>query len=156
MNKVDFLEKTLERQIGFVRASETRVSFTLPAMSLVLGIWLYGFKQAETDNVVAVLSGSLSLVGFIVLIYFVWLSMFPQTEGAKKSLIFFGSISNTSLEEYRELVLQQKEEDYMHDLIQQIHINSQIAMNKFSSVKSAMLFWYISLVPLTVFLVVSI
>lgn len=155
-DEIDFLEKNLDRQIGFVRASESRVSFMLPALSLTLGIWLFGFQNADTGNAFVVLLGTLSLVGFIVACYFVWASMYPNTQGPKTSQIFFGSISSRPLKEFSEEISQLDEAQYKADLISQIHVNAKIATSKFSSVKYAMIFWYVSLVPLTLFVVISI
>ena len=155
-DEIELLEKNLDRQIGFVRASESRVSFMLPALTLTLAIWLFGFKNADASNGLAVLLGFLSLTGFIVACYFVWASMYPNTQGPKTSQIFFGSISSRTREQYSEEISQLDEAQYKADLISQIHVNASIATSKFSSVKYAMIFWYVSLVPLTLFVVISI
>jgi len=64
-------------------------------------------------------------------IIFNCLGMFPHIRGPKKSLLFFCSIAGRSYREFQKQWLQQSNEDYLTDLLQQIHVNALIAEKKY-------------------------
>ncbi|CUH99614.1 Pycsar system effector family protein [Leisingera aquaemixtae] len=155
MNRLEFLEKNLERQIGFVRASETRVQFLLPSLSVAMAAWLAGFLKADFSSEITVLSGTLALIGFMISAFFTWQSLYPKIDGAQDSNIFFGGIASKTFENFKQSIENIDSEKYERDLTAQVHINANIALRKFKSVQKAMMFWYISLLPLLLFLILT-
>lgn len=154
-DRKDFLEKNLERQIGFVRASETRIRFLLPALSVTLAIWFAGFQKSDFSDTFTILTGVLSIIGFLLSYYFAWEAMFPDIDGPKNSLIFFGGIASRSKENFQNEIEEIDEETYLSDLSDQTYINAKIATRKFKATQKSMMFWYFSLIPLTIFLIMS-
>ncbi|MEO0772995.1 MAG: Pycsar system effector family protein [Pseudomonadota bacterium] len=154
-DRMGALEKSLERQIGFVRAAESRVAFLMSALTLSLGVWIAGFHAVEI-GVASVIIGCLALILLICSFYNLWLSLYPNMRGPKNSLIYFGGITDRPLEDFYTCMMDVSEEDYRADLVEQIYVNAEIAKKKFKQAKLAMFFWFGSLVPLTIFLVLSI
>ena len=149
------LEAVLDRQIGFVRASESRAGFLVSALSLSFTLWIASFSVSDFSQGFIVLIGTVALVGILIAYYFLWLALFPNTSGGGGSLIFFGGIANYTLPDYEELVTNKDEEKYRSDLISQIHINSMIAKVKYKNVQLSLAVWYATQIPLLVFLVFS-
>ena len=85
----EILEANLERQIGFVRASESRIRFLLTALSVSLAIWATGFRAASIIDATSIVSGTFALLGIAVSVYHVWSSLFPKVTENRRSLLSF-------------------------------------------------------------------
>lgn len=87
--------------------------------------------------------------------FFTWQSLYPKIDGAQDSNIFFGGIASKTFENFKQSIENIDSEKYERDLTAQVHINANIALRKFKSVQKAMMFWYISLLPLLLFLILT-
>ena len=104
------------------------------------------FSMTLTEMVV-------SFIGFLMLIvslYYSLRGLFPSVKASDNNsgLMFFGEISNCSLEKYKKLIASANEKEYQDELVEQIHTNSLIASVKFSSYKRSVLFFVTGLIIL--------
>ncbi len=147
MNKVDYLEKELARLIDWIKSADTRISFILPLSTVMLGTMAAlapTLNEWTKISAFAVFAASLLLVFSIV---FIALATFPRTKGPKKSMIFFGCINTMDLEQFRTSVSSLEEGEYINDLIDQCHINAQIAEEKFVWIKKSLASLFLSSLP---------
>lgn len=141
------LEDTLARQLGWIAAADAKTAFIFAVATAMLGLLAsaapdYG-KWTPIGVVLSVAATAL-LIGSLAS---VMLAVFPRTDGPKLSLIFFGGIATRHVDEYRADVLGLADETYEEDLIQQCHINAQIASVKYRWVKVASVFLALSVTP---------
>lgn len=145
--EIEALEKNLERQLGWVRASETRLSLVLPLATALFGSiavkigGLTGKDQFEIAvSVVALILITLSFLCAAAALY-------PRTTGPSNSVVFFGGICAGELEEFIEKSLTIQPENLKRDLATQIYINADIAAKKYGWMQKSMSFLMWSLIP---------
>ncbi len=95
---------------------------------------------------IAVLSAAF-IVPLAISFWYVWWGHFPNLHGGHGSLIYFGSISRMSQDEFRGACAERTLADMENDLLNQCWRNSQILDSKFSSLRRAYLAALIALVP---------
>ena len=135
---VTALENNLERQIGWVRASESRLSLVLPLSTVLFGVIAAKLDQIP-DGFTMVLGASwISLALVSLSIIFAAISTFPRTNGPSDSIVFFGSMARESYVAYLDKIENIDGESYRADLIRQIHRNSEIAANRYQWIKYSM------------------
>ena len=83
------------------------------------------------------------LLGF----WFIYRASYPQTKGPAKSLLFFGSIATNSFNEYCQAFSSQSSTQYLNDVLEQCHRNSEVLDRKFLNLKRAYRIILIALVP---------
>jgi hypothetical protein len=147
MNKVDYLEKELLRLLAWISASDTRVSFVLPLSTAMLGVLAVLAPCIDDWSVLSAISTSFSALFLVLSIGCLALATFPRTDGPKGSMIFFSGINDKELEQYRISVGALDEQGYIYDLINQCHINAQIAFKKYFWVKHSQQSLFISSAP---------
>ena len=91
--------------------------------------------------------GTIATMMLLSTIFALTAAVFPRTSGPKLSLIFFGSVSARDIDTFRSEIAQLDDEGYVEDLIQQCHVNAQIAAIKYGWVKRASVLLYVALVP---------
>lgn len=145
----EILEKNLDRVIGFVANCDSKVSYILSAIGIILTI-LFTVKPSNLTFIKSAFYGHsdklywflfLGLVGlafssfyFLKGIYHLSQALTARTEthsGNSNSMIFFGAISvqeggNAYLQN-----IENNEYSYREDLACQIYINSKICTEKF-------------------------
>lgn len=144
MDKYQFLNDNLDRQLLWIARADSRLKFivpmclamfgTLAAKSPELGCW--EVKQA-IPSFFAVLFLTLSLL-------FCFLATFPQTKGKKPSQIYFGGIIKTPLNDFPTKISETDEQDILTDLAFQCHINADIADKKFKWIQKAQFVLFIA------------
>ena len=147
MNKIDYLEKELSRLLEWIKSADTRISLILPLSTAMLGAIA---ALAPNESAWTVGSGiSVAFTTFFLLssIFSVAMASFPRTNGPKGSLIFFSGINSKELDQFRANVDSMSEDSYKNDLINQCHINAQIAETKFFWIKKSIMFLFASSIP---------
>lgn len=132
------LERDLERLLGWVRSAESRLALVLPLSTTMLGALCVLAPEASKWSVPGGIFTSIAgllLAGSIVCSA---LASFPRTSGPKGSLIFFGGIAETELEQYSKAVRKRTDEEYLIDLEAQCHRNAKIAQRKYYWVQWSM------------------
>lgn len=83
---------------------------------------------------------------FISLIY-VYKGQYPRTASSNKSLIYFGTIAEMKCSDFKDKFKNASNEEYLEDLLSQIHINAEILQKKFRSLKVALSMISLSVMP---------
>jgi hypothetical protein len=144
---IDLMEDALTRQQKTNSAADTKVSTLIginTTMLAVLAALITRVGQASPWMVFFVV---LSAGGLLTGILFLSLSSVPRTSRTTSSVIFFGSIASMSSEAFRDAMRGISPEDYLNDLLEQIHRTSEIATAKYRWIQRAQLAWYWSIVP---------
>ncbi len=152
MDKLDYLEKELSRLLAWIQAADSRASIILPIDTAMLGLMAALLPKyiCISNQMLAfpILAMLLLLFSITCLVF----SSFPRTDGPKNSIIFFNGIAKRNINEYESSVLNLTINEYESDLIQQCHINAEIADVKYQWVKRSMAglflatpFWIISI-----------
>lgn len=141
------LEKLLDRQLEWVRGAESRIQLIFPLGSALFAS--VAIKYSELEKAANAVQGAawFCLVFLAASIAFCTVSMFPRTSGPAQSLIFFGRIASLSADEYQQKLGSVSEADYRADLVLQVHVNAQIASQKYTWIGRSMAFLMISFVP---------
>lgn len=137
-------EASLSRMLEWVRASNTKVTPMLAISLAMLGVPASLVKEwtpiVAFPLVIASLGPAMCLV-------FCWRATFPQTKSVNKSLLFFGTVADMSLDDYRSQVRARNKTSYLEDLMYQTHRNAEIAQDKHSKLKWAMQSLFIGILP---------
>lgn len=135
--KTRVAEQSLARQLDWIKAVEAKVSVLVAISVATLGVLVTRIpEQPNTWWLV----GLFVLLGggcFVTSLVFCLLASFPRTKSPNLSLLFFGSISDHSSEEYTKRFASLTEDDYLDDLLKQVYRNAEIAGLKFCNVKLA-------------------
>lgn len=138
MDKVDLLEKELDRLLQWVRAAESRLALVLPLATAMLGALAVSIPDAFDWTVLSGIAASFSVFFLALSIVFSALATFPRTTGPKGSLIYFGGIDAVELDQFKKAVSSLTDDEYMNDLSVQCHRNAQIAAKKYMWVQRSM------------------
>lgn len=157
MESVTFLEKTLDRQLAWIRAADTRLSLILPLSTAMLAALAAIAPPVETWPVGAAIFASFSALFLSLSVLFCALSSFPRTDGPKGSMIYFAGIAAREVEQFRAAAKSFTDEEYVDDLVSQCHVNATIAESKYRWIKRGMASLLIATAPwmLTVYLLWS-
>lgn len=139
------LEKDLSRIIGFVNSCDSKSSIVMSGVlaitALIAGLngpSLADYFKNNLDSAGAILlllllivSIALIIIGLSFIISSLYARGKPDDRTYHDSLIYYGSISSLEYDEYKESVLSRTNEDYLEDLVSQVHINSVICSKKY-------------------------
>lgn len=140
--KIERAEKNLDRQLDWISRYDTRIAFIAGVSIAMLGALVatknISFLLCDINLELAVLLLATSLVA-------VFLSQYPLTRSPNSSLLFFGTISTLTSSEFTERFKKLSEDDYLDDVLNQVHANSKILNRKFFCLKAALLLIFIAL-----------
>ena len=151
--KIEIATQTLERNIGFVTNCDNKTSIVLAAFGVLLAIILTNEGLNEIFTIVKACIASKSFCSILYLLCFAGaifsmvLGMFnlgsvlvaktsEEAIGRKdeNSRIFFAGIrKNGNYNTYQQKFCAMSKEDFLHDLIEQIYINADIASIKYAT-----------------------
>lgn len=147
MNTIDYLEKELARLLDWIKTADTRISLILPLTTAMLGAiaalapifskWTWCIGISISISILLLASSLISIS----------IALFPRTNGPKNSMIFFGGIYSSTLEDFRSEVNDFDEGKYKDDLINQCFINAKIASIKFKWVRKSLIFLLLAALP---------
>ena len=151
-------EKNLERLLDWVSRLDSKFPIILGIDTAMLGVLATFAPPLCLWSQLMTYFTILSVIFLGSTLLFVYLGSYPQTKGPKKSLLYFGSIAKSSFSEYRQIFLNQNPENYLNDLLEQCHRNSEIIDLKFKRLKWAYRTLSIGVLPwaITVYLFNSI
>jgi len=158
MNKIDYLEKELSRLLGWIQVADSRMALVIPISTAMLGAIAALSPAVDLWTAKPAIACSFAVFFLVLSFIFSAFASFPRVEGPKGSVIFFGGIVAREIDQFRQSVNALDESSYQDDLINQCHINSQIAITKFTWVRRAMISLFLSFVPwaISVFLLYGI
>ena len=153
------LELALDRVHEWVRNADQKVSIFLAVQGILLTIVLSDSFSWVRDHWIELPNWSQLLLAaavvlFILSIYRSVSTLLPKMRNTSphKSMTFFVDIASMSLEEYSQVVQEDKDEDYRSDLVQQIHTSAVIARRKHVNVAQAISLFFLGVVVLISFL----
>ena len=147
MDSRETLERTLDRQLRWIAAADAKIPPVLAVTTAMLGV-LSGFAPKPGDwTWLLALFTATALLMLSASVVNLFLAGFPRTEGPKRSLVYFGGISERSESEFIDEVLTVQDETYLRDLASQCYRNAEIAGAKFGHVKSATKLMFGSFLP---------
>ncbi|MBH02758.1 MAG: hypothetical protein CMP08_01310 [Xanthomonadales bacterium] len=147
METIDFLEKNLARQLGWIQAADKRLSLVLPLSTAMLGGLAAVSPAACNWSILAAVFTSFAVVLLCLSVLFCAVSSFPRTVGPKGSLIYFGGIGARDVAQFQSEVVSLTDEKYIEDLARQCHANASIACSKYDWVKRGMASLFLATIP---------
>lgn len=143
--QIRIAELNLERFLEWTSRYDNKASIIVGITIAMLGT-LTTFAPAIDKwtkfTIIASASSVLLLSGALV---FAFIGNYPQTKSPNRTLLFFGAINKLTFNEYQSQFKKQNDEDYLNDLLEQCHRNSEILALKFFALK-----WVYRLLFLTV------
>lgn len=153
MNQSDLvrcLEGSLARQLAWISAAESKISFIFAVDTAMLGVLAaLAPKSTAGWTTSSAVWASLALVALALCLGQLALASFPRVGGPKGSLIFFGGIAQRDLSQFTEACRCMTDDSYVDDLCAQAHRNAEIADVKFGWIRRALLALYIAVLPWT-------
>lgn len=148
IDQVDFLEANLARQLGWIAAADSKVSFVFAIDTAMLGVLAAvspttGSAWGVAPAICAAFAVALGLATLLFLCF----ASFPRTKGPKSSLVYCGGIAQRDANQFRDAVARLSLESYATDLAAQCHRNAEIASRKFIWVQRALVSLYLSVLP---------
>lgn len=137
----------LERNLSWIVSADAKIAaITTINLAMLTVLATMYFSVGSKSTWVIIMSIAAFLLIFSSLI-FVWFVVVPRISGPEASNIFFGKIANVSTDEFCEKFLKLTSENFLADLMEQIHINSRIANKKHEFVRRAYFSTMLSLLP---------
>ncbi len=147
MERTQFLEVNLSRQLEWIRAADTRIALVLPLATTMLGVLAILSPKPTAWPFLAAIASSFAAFFLVMSLTFSAFAAFPRTKGPKGSLIYFDGIISRDVGQYANDVSEIDEATYFQDLASQVHVNAQIAGRKFFWVTRSMACLFISALP---------
>ena len=141
------LQYILDKQLGWIASADSRLSLILPLSTAMLGALAAYATNLGVWTLTAGIPAAFAIFFLCLSIIFCACASFPRTTGTKGSLMFFEGIVSRDLSQYSSAVKSAQKGDLQDDLIQQCHINAQIASRKFVWVKRGMASMLIAMLP---------
>lgn len=147
--QIQFAQWILERNLGWIAAAEVKAGFIVAIDSAMLGALATAFSGVEAyertawANVITCIAGAFLVIGVICTA----MAVLPRLSGPKSSNIFFGGICKKTALDFESEFIACHPEDLLKDCLAQIHRNGEIAIHKFSWVKSGMLWSFAAILP---------
>ncbi|KPK21461.1 MAG: hypothetical protein AMJ70_07030 [Dehalococcoidia bacterium SG8_51_3] len=140
-------EKNLDRIIEWVSRCDYKSSIILGIDTGMLGA-MAAFAMPFPDlSLFIIITAFITLLTLGTSLAFIITGIYPRTKDPGKSLLYFEAISNCSLDEYKQRFIEIATDEYVSDLLEQCHRNSEILSQKFHRLKLAFLFLIISVLP---------
>lgn len=135
--------QTIDLINSWINNVDTKTSFALAYVAVLMGFAFANgtstvFQEAKNTcpltcgiifKLILVLMLYGASVGAIINLFMAVIARVKNDSG-KKSMMFFGSISQMSINDYKAKILNMDEKDIIKDLLEQIHTNSRICMKK--------------------------
>lgn len=147
MNKIETLEKILDRQLDWINRADNRISLILPLGTAMLGVLAALAPEPCNWNITSAIMASLSAILILLAIIFSAFACFPRTDGPKSSNIFFNGIAANSSEQFIRTISKISDDVHIEDLCNQCHRNAQIAKAKTGWIQRALAVLLFSVIP---------
>jgi hypothetical protein len=143
----DLIERNLERQLGWIRAADSRGGMAAALSTAMLGVLAAVSPPWEGWRIAPAIFVSFAAVLLLLSLVCLTMAAFPRVTGPRGSLIFFGGIAQRTEEQFEREILTMGGTSYLEDLIKQCHRNAEIASRKFHYVQWALIFLYSAVAP---------
>ena len=141
------LQYILDKQLGWISAADSRLALVLPLSTAMLGALAVYATKPGAWTLMAGIPAAFAIFFLCMSIIFCAFASFPRTHGTKGSVVFFGGIVSRDLSQFRTAIKAIQKNDIQDDLMEQCHINAQIASTKFTWVKRGMASMLAAMLP---------
>jgi len=153
--RIKIAQWVLERTLAAIGAAEVKLSviitLNLAMLASLGGAFAPVGKAIEAWTLVFLITTSLFIILSLISCANV---LIPRMQGPERSIIFFGRIGKKPQKEYFTEFTQAGEDAVLKDLLAQIHINSEIACEKYKWIRVSMIWTFVSVVPWFVSIVI--
>lgn len=144
--RIDAAKWIFERSLGWIATADVKIGAAIAIDTAMLGGLAAAFAGSDYHLRTAwvyffVCTGA---GGMIFALFCAGLALFPRMDGPKKSMIFFGKVSEMDEATYVERFMKLSANELLTDLSAQIHRNSQIARDKHHWVKKSLIWSFLS------------
>lgn len=143
--RIAIFEACLARHLAWIGAADAKAGFIFAASTAMLGLLAAAAPKYGSWSALGVALAILSVSFLMISLVGVSAAVFPRSSGPKLSVIFFGGVAGRPIDEYRKDLIALDEEAYLEDLIEQCHINAEIASTKYAWVKRSSVALYVAL-----------
>ncbi len=144
---IEVQEASLVRLLEWIRAVDTKVSVVMSVCTAMLGVLAALAPPIDSEwllvSCMFVLGGACPFCGLVLCCR----ATFPILAGPQRSLIYFGGIAERTFAQYTDDLRTFARRQYFQDLSMQCHRNAEIAKQKYSFVRRALLWMYCGVVP---------
>jgi hypothetical protein len=146
-SKIEIAEKNLARLLEWVTRFDNKSIIILGVDTGMLGVLASFAPPLKSLSLAVIFVASLSLFFLGLSLLFIYLGSYPRTTGPKHSLLYWGCISQRSFSQYKDSFKDESDEEYLNDLLEQCHRNSEILDKKFTNLKWAYRMLFVALSP---------
>lgn len=130
-------EQALARQLDWIKSIESKLAVIVAVGVAMLGVLASRIPTEPCNWLLVGLFVFLGSGAILAGLVFCAMALCPRVKSPNLSVLFFGSIAAHSAEEYTKRFRQLSEEEYLGDILKQVHRNAEIASVKFGHVKTA-------------------
>lgn len=140
-------EASLDRHLSWIQSIDSKVSLVVAVNIGMLGYLAATLPEAKASPLVTVVLVVLGMAPNVISLACCAMAMCPRLRSPNLSVLFFGTISAHSPEEYTRRLKALTGEEYLADLLLQVHRNAAIASAKFGLVKQGTLWLVCGAIP---------
>lgn len=140
-------ELNLQRKLEWISRYDTRITFVAGVAIAMLGVLANASGLMSKWTCGAYLSFGTAAALLIISLGCVYFAQKPRVLAPNQSLLFFGTISKMDFTSFSKQFKNTSDEDYLDDLLHQIHINSIVLCDKFTYLKYSILLIGLSTIP---------
>lgn len=144
-DRTALLERNLDRQIAWTRASDSKLAMVLPINSAMLGVLAAQLAQAQVKGLhhwaLAVAASIPALVSFFSAI----LAALPRTRTRTESCIHFTGVAEHEPGRFHDRMRDLTEEQHFEHLAAEVHTSARIAREKMIHARRAYYALFIAL-----------
>lgn len=142
-DRLAFLESTLARNLAWVSAADGKVPSIFALDMAMLGSLCALAPKATEWKVPTAMVFAIAILSLLLSILALAFIAFPRLDGPKESLIYFGGIKHYSKETFLSKMRTGITEEILDDLAHQAYRNAEIAADKFSHARWAMIAMFV-------------
>jgi hypothetical protein len=154
-NKIQQAETNLQRKLEWIGRHDSKTVFVTGIIIAMLGILTSASSKVSNWVICDYISFGITAVLLFTSLFFIYRSQYPKTFSQNTSLNYFGTIAEMKFDEFKRRTKQSSEEEYLDDILCQIHINSQILRLKFRCLKISLILLGIAVIPWLISIYIS-
>lgn len=154
-DKIQRAETNLQRKLDWIGRHDGRTTFVTGIIIAMLGLLTSTSSKVEIWTWFTCISFGVTAILLFISLFFIYRSQYPKTKSQNTSLIYFGTVAEMKFDEFKRKSLSTTDQDYLEDLLCQIHINAQILQSKFSALKTSLILLAIAIIPWLISIYVS-
>ncbi len=140
-------ERILDLQLDWIRAIDAKMPILMAFATAMLAVLAAVTPEQEKISAATCAWVAVGGAALVTSLIFCAAATFPQTEGPRGSLIYFGGIGSMGPAEYGAAVASRSDEQHLADLVAQCHRNACIALGKYAHTRRAFIALFAGLAP---------